>query len=480
MLWIELDRTSNESLTRQLYNTLTEMIISGELQEDYRMAPTRKMANHLGVSRNIVLEVYEQLKAEGYLIAREGSGTFVAGGTNYDAKHAVKKKKAATTKLIDNRQFKPSIEPGSLIDFGSVMPDLSQFPRTIWARMMRDAYMTRSDDYFGYCDPQGIFELRYAIANHLSMYKGVKCKPEQVVVTLGSIQAFDIIHHLLSSHTNTVVTEDPSYDGIYRYFNRMQYEMISIPVDKHGIVVDELPNDSTSKIICVTPSHQFPMGCMLSIQRRIKLLEYAKATDSYILENDYGGDYNYLELPIKSCYAISPDQVFHIGTFSKSMFPALRTGYLVMPEDFIEPYNSYKYAQHLGTTSIAQYVLARFIEEKYYIRYLNKMKKIYDNKRAHITTCLIEAFGDSIRILPGGYDYYVVIAFNHLSITEAAFSRRLDYHINFVSIENSAIKKGLHTNEILLTFGDLTESDITDGIIQLKSFIDTEVTRGAV
>lgn len=480
MLWIELDRTSSESLTRQLYNTLTEMIISGELQEDYRMAPTRKMAKQLQVSRNVVLEVYEQLKAEGYLIAREGSGTYVASGTNYDTKSLVKKKKAATTKRIDNRQFRPSSEPSSLIDFGSVMPDLSQFPRTIWARMMRDAYMTRSDDYFGYCDPQGIFELRYAIANHLSMYKGVKCKPDQVVITLGSIQAFDIIHHLLHEDIDTVITEDPSYEGIYRYFQRKDYQMISIPVDKQGLIVDQLPNNDSSKIISVTPSHQFPMGCMLSIQRRIKLLEYAEKTGSYILENDYGGDYNYLELPIKSCYAISPDQVFHIGTFSKSMFPALRTGYLVIPESFIEPYNQFKYAQHLGTTSVAQYVLARFIEEKYYIRYLNKMKKIYDRKRVLMVSSLKEAFGDSIYILPGGYDYYMVIAFRDIRISQEAYSKCLDYDIDFALIETNAKKKGFHDHEILLNFGSLTDDQISDGIIRLKKFIDSKVIHDAV
>ena len=373
MFWIPIDKSLDTPLIRQVYEQIRMRILRGELQAGQQLPSTRELASDLQISRNVILEAYDQLFSEGYIISHKGSGTYVAQGVLLEQMSTEQ-----PLPLINNADFTKDRE--DLIDFRSGIPDLNLFPRKKWSTLSRQVYDESPAYVFGYDAPEGRFELRRILSSYLLKTRGVRCHPDQLVITTGATQALSLIAKLLLSPSDEVIIEDPITHEIQTIFSSTGASLCPIPVDEHGMKTDLIPLDKKPSFIFVTPSHQFPIGGILTIQRRIQLIQFAQTSGCYIVEDDYDSEFCYKGAPISSLQGLEPSRVIYIGTFSKILFPALRLGYLVLPPALIERCRELKWFTDLHTPSLEQLILARFIEEGYLEHHISKMKKIYQNK----------------------------------------------------------------------------------------------------
>ena len=374
MISIPLDRASFIPLIRQVYDGIRTQILSGGLRAGSRLPSSRELAGHLGVSRNVVIEAYEMLYSEGFISARHGSGTFVAPGASYPA--------AAAGQSIKVKKVSMGYEsPQGIINFKPGTPDLREFPLRGWLQVVKAAYQHPLEDAMGYGQPEGRRELRQAIRDYVVGQRGVTCHPDQIIITAGTTQAIGIACHLLLGERRDVVLEDPITRDIQLIVQGQGGIIHPVTVDDHGMAVDELPKDMLPAFIYVTPSHQFPLGGTLPIQRRIALLHYAQRTGAYVIEDDYDSEFRFDGPPLGSLHGIAPEQVVYIGTFSKTLCPALRTGYLILPQDLINQGRGRKWHCDLHNEIPSQLALAHFIGQGGYLRHLARMKRLYARKR---------------------------------------------------------------------------------------------------
>ncbi len=463
MLWIQIDRSSSIPLTKQVCEQLRTKILTRELPTGERLPPTRKLAQELGVSRNVIIYVYEQLAFEGYLETREGAGTYVAQGTYLEQYKDYYTYEFHYEEGKNKRQHDEDV-----IDFNTGVPDLEHFPRKIWAKLLRESCLDAPDSLLDYGETQGNYRLRGSLAKFLLKTKGIRCHPDQIFILSGSAQGFLIIVHILTSPLNEIIIEDPMYLGIQRIFTHLDLPLYPVPVDEKGIQVDLIPENKPSSFVIVTPSHQFPMGSVLPIQRRVKLIEYARKTKTYIIENDYDSEFRYSGPPISSLHLLDPEYVVHVGTFSESLFPSLRIGYMILPERLIEPCRDFMRVNSMATSSLKQMALAAFIDEGHLERHINKMKKLYRKKRQILIRCLQDTFQDQIAISGDSTGLYVVVAFQNLIFSDDLMERIEEHDVRIYRVEDHAILKGRHRHKILVGYGASDAENIQEGVRRLK------------
>ena len=324
-LLIELDRSSRRPLHAQLEDGLREAVRSGRLPADGRLPASRALAADLGISRRLVVDAYAQLRAEGYLIARRGAGTYVAGAP------------AAPTA--------PAAEPPPTtpaFDFFPGYPDLASFPRRAWLRVLRETLREAPDRSFGYPDPRGAIELRVALAGHLARVRGVVADPESIVICAGAAQAFALLARTLAGAPMAV--EDPGMPVHRAILAAHGAELVALPVDGEGARVEELTRGLAAGSALLTPAHQAPTGVVLSSERRAALLAWAGEGGRVVIEDDYDAEYRYDRAPLAAMQGLAPDRVIYTGTVSKTLAPALRLGWLVAPPRLLE---SGAYDRHL-------------------------------------------------------------------------------------------------------------------------------------
>jgi GntR family transcriptional regulator/MocR family aminotransferase len=467
MLWVKIDRSSDVSLTRQIFEDLRSKILNKEMIAGEKLPSTRKLAMELKVSRNIIIEVYEQLIAEGYLESLEGSGTYVAKGTSlerfmnyytYDVAYKTVKEKQNDT--------------ADVINFISGTPDLSLFPKIWWAKCMKEACLDATPDSINYTSSAGIYDLRKSISKLLLRTKGIKCEPENIVITSGTSESFLILSKFFQGKYDEAVVEDPSYTAIKNIFKYMNINLYEVPADDRGMNVEMIPDNKKSSFIVVTPSHHFPLGGVLPIQRRIKLIEYARKNNIYIVENDYDSEFRYTGYPISSLQILDADHVIHAGTFSESMYPSIRIGYLVVPPKMSRDIKIVKSYLGLSKSSIDQIALSYFIKRGYFERHLNKMKKIYFKKRESLIGSLRASFGDRAKISGDSTGLYIVVEFEGINFTDELLKKIKDYGVNLYAMDEYASAKGMYASKIIFGFGNLSIDQITEGIDRLKKALN--------
>lgn len=464
MLGIKLEREGEKSLTRQLYEQLRDSILNKKMEGGERVPASRKLAEELAVSRNIVLEVYEQLKAEGYLESRGGSGTYVAEGSYIEQYKSLRRPERPRGR--DRLKSEPAKKP---LTFYPGHPDLHNFPRKRWAIAMRDSYVDATPDLYSYGHESGLPELREALTKFLLKTKGIECSAEQIIILGGSIQAFNIITRLFAEKSREVIIEDPSFIGIQNIFKLQNYRCQTVDSDDRGVLVEQIPEDCKIPLIVVTPSHHFPLGGILPIQRRVKLIELARRQDLYILENDYDSDFRLQGAPVSSLQLLDPDRVIHIGTFSQILYPSLRLGYMILPENLVEPALNIKIESSMNLPLIQQFALARFIKEGSLERHISRMKKLYKAKRECLLELLEQQFADQIRLCGDAAGLYITAALDGLDLTAPRFSKALQEEALTIDlVENHSIKKGRYREKMLLGFGHLSHDELEDAVGRLK------------
>jgi GntR family transcriptional regulator/MocR family aminotransferase len=283
----------------------------------------------------VIVEVYEQLAAEGYLEGRQGSGNYVAPGAFLE--------RADKFSLTgSSRAESQPARDGELIDFRSGIPALDLFPRKTWAKIMQHVCSEVHSSALSYGEPEGREELREGLSRYLFRSRGVECRPDQILITSGATQALALIARVLVSEGDEVFLEDPVTRDIQTIFAAVGATLCPIPVDELGMQTELLPSDNHSRFVFVTPSHQFPLGGTLPIQRRIQLIQFARKSHCYIVEDDYDSEFRHGGPPVSSLQGLFPERVIYVGSFSQTLSPALRLGYLVLPDALVERYRTAK------------------------------------------------------------------------------------------------------------------------------------------
>lgn len=460
-LWIPLERSSNTPLIRQVYAQIRAYILGGTLQAGERLPSTRELAASLHVSRNVVLEAYDQLLAEGYIESRAGSGTYVAEGTYLD-------REPREPALVPTGPVRTPQPGDACIDFRSGLPALDLFPRKQWSQLAQRVYVEASPSVFGYDNPEGRPELRDVLSRYLLRTRGVRCQPEQILILSGAAQAFSLLTKLFASAGEEIMLEDPVTYEIQEILSSSGARLFPIPVDERGMRTEMLPLDKRPRFIFVTPSHQFPLGGILPVQRRIQLLQFARTAGCYVVEDDYDSEFRYEGSPVSSLQSLEPARVIYIGTMSKILSPALRLGYMVLPEELVERSRTVKRLLDVHSPSLEQLVLAHFVDSGHLERHIARMKRTYSRRRNALIQALKRHFAPRVAMLGDATGLHLVARFRHIEFTRELVMAIEREGARVYPVEQHAVRKGEHVNEIILGYGHLTPEQIEQGVRRIK------------
>ncbi len=393
---IIVDRSSATGLAEQVYETVRKAIVEGHLRPGTRIPSTRALANHLGVARNTVTSAYDQLVSEGYLCGRTGSGTTVAKAlpetlltTTTQRPRSARLSKRGTV-LATTPDMTPTYQRPR--PFVSGVPDLSEFPFDVWLRLITKHWRSPLMSMVCCSDPAGYPALREAIAFYLRAARSVYCEPEQVLIVSGSRQGVDLSVRLLVDRGDYVLMEDPGYPGALHTFQAAGAEIIPVDVDEQGAVVP--PDNCPAKMAFLTPSHQYPLGVTMPLARRQAWLDWAESHDAWIVEDDFDSEYRYAGTPQPAMQGLQRcGRVIYAGTFSKTLFPSLRIGFLVLPQELVDAFRRARSVIDGFPAVLEQAVLADFIEEGHFGRHVRRMRTIYQERR----DVLMQAAGRQLR-----------------------------------------------------------------------------------
>ncbi|MFI3172477.1 MAG: PLP-dependent aminotransferase family protein [Eubacteriales bacterium] len=381
-LVIPLNTNREIPLYEQIYSYIKEDIQKGNLVCGQRLPSSRKLALSLEVSRSTVELSYEQLVSEGYLETIPCKGYYVAEIEElYQFTNELKQNQKTNNKKAENKQIEVEREEELYqYDFTPNGIDLENFPYNAWRKISKNILLDDKSELFVLGNSQGEYEFRDTICQYLHQARGMECEPEQVVVGAGNEYLLMLLSTIIGQH-NRVAFENPTYERAYHVFKNLSHEVFSINMDRHGMNMAEL-EETEANIAYVMPSHQFPTGVIMPIKRRLELLKWACIEEErYIIEDDYDSEFRYKGKPIPALQGYdTQDKVIYLGTFSKSIAPAIRMSYMVLPKKLVGVYRGK--CQFLSSTvsKVDQMIVNSFLKEGYYERHLNKMRAMYKNK----------------------------------------------------------------------------------------------------
>jgi GntR family transcriptional regulator/MocR family aminotransferase len=408
-LLLRLERHSAVPLRDQLYHQLREAIVAGRLRRGDRLPPTRQLAAELSVARLTVVDVYDQLLAEGYAQARQGAGTFVAislaeggspdGTATQTAPPRLSRWGKQLVDLVPGDEVTRTEPNRPRYDF---RPGVGAWEQIAWARWRRLSAALWNEAGAGdlwYGEPFGPLALRRAIAGWVARGRAVRCTPDQIAITNGAQQAVSLLARLVVEPGDVVAVEDPGYKRAQLSFRVEGARLAPVPVDAEGLRVGSLPPDA--RIVHVTPSHQYPLGVTLPIERRLALLGWARERDALIVEDDYDGELHLEGHRLESLQGLDGgSRVAYVGTLSKALFPSLRLGFVVLPPGLVEPFRRLRFAHDRQPPWHEAAVLARFIEEGELERHVHRLRRLYRDRRDALFRAIDRVFGDRARVGP--------------------------------------------------------------------------------
>ncbi len=465
---LDLPRKGSRDAARSLYEQLKAAIRDGRLIAGAKLPPTRKSAEFFGLSRNTASEIYDRLLHDGYIVTRHGAGTYVAASLPLHANARANAREAGppdarlnpfwlredVTRALgfwrDSDAPSKTRAQAAAIDFRPALVDSRLFPFDVFRRVSAKQLRGLERKPASFKSPQGNpgnFHLRAAIGKHIALTRAVVCVPDDVLVTAGAQQAFDLIARTLVTPGETVVAiEDPGYPPLRVPFAAAGAKLVPIPIDDEGLIVEALPRDT--RVICVCPSHQFPLGVTMSARRRRALVEFARRHGAVIVEDDYDGEFRFGTGALAALRtADAADVVFYVGTFSKCMLPSLRLGFVVAPAWASRTLIAAKNGLDWHCPIPVQLGVAAFIAEGHLTHHVRKMRAIYQRRRQLLLRALHEEFARWLTPIPSHYGMHITATARRGIDLDALADRLLEDQVKLHSLSryffDSANQQGL-------------------------------------
>jgi GntR family transcriptional regulator / MocR family aminotransferase len=485
LLSVAIDPASSRPVSTQLYAVLRDMILSGGFSAGDRLPATRTLARQLTLSRTTVIEAFDRLAAEGLLESRVGAGTYVSKALEAERPKPAAADRASPgtaqprlarsmTRSIGRFGDRPRL-PAAARAFTTALPAFDAFPMAQWARLSAKYWRGNRDDVMGYGDPFGHPRLRRAIAAHLRANRGIACDPEQVFVVGGAQQAFHLIGSILLDPGDKVWFENPGAIGARNSLIASGAELVPVPVDDEGLRVDEgLRLGPRFRLAFVTPSHQQPLGMVMSLERRFALLRAAEQAGAWIVEDDYDGEFFFGGKPLPTLKSVdATGLVIYVGTFSKSLFPSLRLGYLLAPPALVGVLRTITSRLLHGVPSCVQSVAAAFIDEGHFASHVRRMRRIYAERHEALCHAAARRLGGLLDVVPAHSGLHTVGLLRPSqseSEVAAAAERRA---ITVSPIARYTIAPS-PANGIVLGFGGIPPADIEAGVDVLARVLEEQ------
>ena len=484
VLPVALNPRRREPLCGQLYEWFQRAIVSGQLSPGQRLPSTRQLAADLGVSRNPVLQAFDQLKAEGYLQAAVGSGTRVSSSIPPEtvdksarsaapARHTGPRRIAALAAPTHN----PSRYPWLSISgaFRMHLPALDHFPVEIWSRLVARHVRERTRQVIAYGNSMGYRPLCAALAQYLRTVRGVRCEAERIMVVSGTQHALFLCARVLANPGEPVWVEEPGCPGAHQAFEAAGLCMIPVPVDTQGLDVQQgVRGCPQARAVYVTPSHQFPLGATMSAVRRMQLLRWASRAGAWIIEDDFDSEYRQDTPPITALQGLDCDsRVVYVGTFSTTLFPALRVGYMVLPPDLVDAFCAARDAVDILPPTLYQSVLAEFIQEGHFARHVRRMQVLYEERCNALVDALGTHLGSAIEIANGRAGMHLVALLPRGLSDTAVSARAAALGVSAMPMSRCCLKPAARGG-LVLGYGAVDKARIQQGVHKLRQCIVAE------
>lgn len=475
-LALDLDLGGRGARVARLHAALRDAIASGRLAPGLRLPSSRELAAQLGVSRNTAVAAYELLASEGWLLSQGAAGTFVAELPRAAVQVS---DRASVAPWADSPWLRGEghVWPAPLGEgpvpayrFKTGMPELAGFPFDVLRRLQTRALQAASRAPAAYGEVQGLPALRAALAGHVSSSRAVGCTPSDVVITAGAQQAFDLIARVLVSPGRTVAAvEDPGYPPLHAALRAAGARLAPVPVDAQGLCVHALPAEA--RIVCVTPSHQAPLGVAMSLARRRELLNWAARHQAVVIEDDYDGEFRYTARPLDALQTLDRDgRVFYVGTLSKSMLPALRLGFVVAPGWARDALVAARRVLDGGAPGLLQAAVADFIAEGHLLRHVRRMRGVYAERREVLMQCLERQLGERGALYPSMAGLHLAVA---LRADADEFARRAwAAGVGVEPLSRYAVGAAALPG-LVLGFGSITAARIPEAVRRLARVLGT-------
>lgn len=459
-----MQRESGQFIYRQLYSQLKEDILAFKYESHEKLPSKRDMSQHLNISVNSVKAAYEQLLAEGYIYTEERKGYFI---------------EPLEKLIIDpNAQISLNVQEQQIEDaydysFSHMSTDISAFPVEVWTKLVKRVFENYDHELSSIPQIKGPIELRQSIAKLVSYQRGIQCHPEQIVIGSGTNILLTKLIQLLPDEIKIAV-ENPGYSRFRTLIRQTTAQLKPIALDNKGISIEAIKQAQPDATI-VTPSHQFPMGIIMPVSRRIDLLNWASQTQSYIIEDDYDSEFKYETDNFPSLFSFDKNErVIYLGTFSKTLMPGLRMSYMILPINLVKQFDHYNLNMIPDFSTIHALTLNLMIKEGYYEKYVKKMHQIYGKKRETLITHLSNTFTNNIRIKDtrAGLHFIVEVntPFSYQEIESRAKEMKLElYTLNRFSVK--ALEKNSSYKTLIIGFSKIKQEQIPQAVQRLKEVI---------
>ncbi|WP_378952316.1 PLP-dependent aminotransferase family protein [Pelosinus sp. sgz500959] len=456
-----LDNNSRQPLHNKIYHQIKNQILSGKLPPMTKLLSIKNLANELSVSRNTVEYAYQQLYAEGYITSKPRSGYYVSV---MDPEFFASSLRHTGTSLEKNSDK----EKAYSFDFHPACLSAESFPVNLWRKLYTECLKEDYKQLAFYGSQQGDLALRHEIQKYLAHSRGVSCAPEQIVICSGLQDSLSLIAPILREHHSILAVEDPGHFIPKSVFQNYSFSLVPIPVNQDGIDLEYL-NSTTSTVVYVTPSHQFPLGCVMPVANRLKLIEWAEKVGGVIIEDDYDSELRYYGKPIPALQGLhSRGNIVYMGTFSKVLSPALRVSYMVLPYQLLTTYHKIFKDYSTNVSFLEQRTLNKLMELGYWERHLRKMRTIYKKKHDALIQSIHHHFGSQVNIIGEGAGLHIVLELVGNSLTEEELmSRARSSAVRLLPLSMTYLHhRGKHS-QIMLGFGSMNNLEIDQGIQRL-------------
>jgi GntR family transcriptional regulator/MocR family aminotransferase len=460
-----------KNLSGEIYRQMRGAILDRRLRSGDPLPPSRVLARTLAVARTTVTVAYDRLAGEGFVTSRVGAGTFVseqvthtAGATPHNRADGMLRPRPVWESVALSTAF---AHPARF-DFRTGLPDAALFPHRTWRRLIARSLRSADEAVGFYQHPAGHRDLRTAIVRHVGIARSVDASADDVVITNGTQQALDILARVLLAPGDRVAVEDPGYSPPRQLFKALGMHVLGVPVDQDGLIVDALPR--RIRLVYVTPSHQYPLGVSMSLARRQALLAWAERNDAAIVEDDYDSEFRFGGRPLEPLQTLDrAGRVIYVGSFSKTMLPTLRLGFLVAPRSLLSAVHKAKYVTDWHTSTLMQGAFARLLESGGYARHIRRISAVYRTRHQMIANAVTRHFARDLELVPSSTGLHLTARARTLSVSQIGVivRRAADATVAVQALSSFAASESAQPG-VVLGYGAIPAQDIQEGLRRLR------------